>query len=297
MPQSLDDLQLVARETRREAMRQARQDLMLAAVGGKAAGMGEVARARGLVVRERENSIFSDAWLPLALLFLVIGLLAGRNAGFIALGLVLLLIVGVSTLWKNLSLLNVSYERRFDRTRVFPGEPIVMTVVIRNDKGLPLTWLRFRDLLPIAPSGDTPSPAADLLGNYTLQSVYSMQSQERVERAVTLRFFARLLQSARSATSRASSPSLPGREHACIAAHLPRICQESQPATHELFMSCVRQVFHRPYAPAASTDYQPQTVSATRACRGQLREGSSRGHDDGCLPQRGHLCPPPMAST
>ena len=188
MPQSLDDLQLVARETRREAMRQARQDLMLAAVGGKAAGMGEVARARGLVVRERENSIFSDAWLPLSLLFLVIGLLAGRNAGFIALGLVLLLIVGVSTLWKNLSLLNVSYERRFDRTRVFPGEPIVMTVLIRNDKGLPLTWLRFRDLLPIAPSGDTPSPAADLLGNYTLQSVYSMQSQERVERAVTLRF-------------------------------------------------------------------------------------------------------------
>ena len=188
MPQSLDDLQLVARETRREAMRQARQDLMLAAVGGKAAGMGEVARARGLVVRERENSIFSDAWLPLALLFLVIGLLAGRNAGFIALGLVLLLIVGVSTLWKNLALVNVSYERRFDRTRVFPGEPIVMTAAIRNDKALPLTWLRFRDTLPIAPSGETPSAAVELLGNYTLQSVYSMQSHERVERAVTLRF-------------------------------------------------------------------------------------------------------------
>ena len=188
MTQSLDDLHLVARETRREAMRQARQDLMLAAAGGQAADLDTAARARGLVTRERENSIFSDAWLPLALLFLVIGLLAGRNAGFIALGLVLLLIVGVSTLWKNLSLLGVSYERRFDRTRVFPGEPIVMTIAIRNDKALPLTWLRFRDNLPIAPSGEIPSPANDLIGNYTLQSVYSMQSHERVERSVTLRF-------------------------------------------------------------------------------------------------------------
>ena len=188
MPQSFDDLQLVARETRRDAMRQARQDLMLAAAGGKIAGLGDAARARGLVVSERENSIFSDAWLPLALLFLVIGLLAGRNAGFITLGLVPLLIVGVSTLWKNLSLLGVSYERRFDRTRVFPGESIVMTVAIRKDKVLPLTWLRFRDNLPIPPSGDTPSAVAELLGNYTLQSVYSMQSHERVERSVTLRF-------------------------------------------------------------------------------------------------------------
>ena len=188
MPESLEDLHLVSRETRREAMRQARQDLMLAAMGGKLPAVGDAARARGMVVRERENSIFSDAWVPLALVFIIIGLLAGRDAGLIALGLVLLLIVGVSTAWKNLSLLGVSYERRFDRTRVFPGEPIVMTVTIQNDKLLPLTWLRFRDSLPVAPQGDTPSLAGDLVGNYSLQSVYSMQSHERVERSVTLRF-------------------------------------------------------------------------------------------------------------
>ncbi len=188
MPQSLDDLHLVSRENQREAMRRARQELMLAAVGGKVAGVGDAARARGLVVRERENSIFSDAWLPLALFFIVIGLLAGRNAGLIALGLVLLLIVGVSTLWKNLSLLGVSYERSFDRTRVFPGEPVVMTVTIQNDKLLPLTWLRFRDNLPVAPAGDVPSPAGEFAGSYQLQSVFSMQSHERVERALTLRF-------------------------------------------------------------------------------------------------------------
>jgi uncharacterized protein (DUF58 family) len=86
-------------------------------------------------------------------------------------------------------LVGVSYERAFDRTRVFPGEPIVMTATIQNDKALPLTWLRFRDNLPVPPAGDgLPSLAADLVGNYVLQSVYSMQSRERVERKTTVRF-------------------------------------------------------------------------------------------------------------
>jgi len=190
MPESLHDVQLVARDNQREALRRARQNLMLAAMSGKTPDIGDIARARGLVLRERENSIFSDAWVPLAGLFLIIGLLAGRNAGFIALGLVLLLVVGVSTLWKNLSLLGVTYERQFDRTRVFPGEPITLTVTAQNDKRLPLTWLRFRDSLPVAPdTGDSlPSLAGELVGNFSLTSVFSMQSHERVERTAVLRF-------------------------------------------------------------------------------------------------------------
>lgn len=190
MPESLHDLQLVARDNQREAMRRARQNLMLAALSGTGANPADVAQARGLVLRERENSIFSDAWIPLALLFLVIGLVAGRNAGFIALGLVLLLIVGVSTLWKNLSLVGVAYERHFDRTRVFPGEAITMTVTVQNDKTLPLTWLRIRDAMPVPPDlGDSPfSLSGELVGTFSLQSVFSMQRRERVERSAVLRF-------------------------------------------------------------------------------------------------------------
>lgn len=190
MPESTHDLHLVARDNQREALRQARQNLMLAAMSGKGANAGDYAQVRGLVLRERENSIFSDAWIPLAVLFIIIGLLAGRNAGFIALGLILLLIVVVSTIWKNLSLLGVSYERTFDRTRVFPGEPITMTVTVQNDKPLPLTWLRFRDSVPVPPDiAESPvSLASELVGNYTLHSVFAMQSRERVERTAVLRF-------------------------------------------------------------------------------------------------------------
>ena len=190
MAESFHDLELVARDTQRETARRARQNLMLAAMSGKGVDMADVARVRGLVMRERENSIFSDAWIPLAFLFVIIGLLAGRNPGFIALGITLLIIVGVSTLWKNLSLFGVSYERHFDRTRVFPGEAIRMGVVVQNDKRLPLTWLRFRDQLPVPPDIDN-SPltmSGELTGNFVLQSVFSMQSQERVGREVVLRF-------------------------------------------------------------------------------------------------------------
>jgi uncharacterized protein (DUF58 family) len=190
MPESLHDLQLTARENQRDAMRRARQNLMLAAATGSGLNMADVAQARGLVLRERENSIFSEAWIPLAILFIIIGLVAGRNPGFIALGIVLLLIVAVSTIWKNLSLYGVTYERHFDRTRVFPGEAIEMTALIQNDKALPLTWLRFRDHLPVPPDADISehSLTGELTGNYLLHSVYSMQSHERVSRKAVLRF-------------------------------------------------------------------------------------------------------------
>lgn len=190
MPESLNDLQLAARENQREAMRRARRNLMLAAVTGQGLDMADAAGARGHIMREHEDSIFTEVWIPLAILFLVVGLIAGRNAGFIVLGIVLLLIVAVSTVWKNLSLFGVTYSRRFDRTRVFPGEAIEMTVDIQNQKMLPLTWLKFRDSLPVPPDVDNSqySMSGELAGNFYLHSVYSMQSHEQVSRKAVLRF-------------------------------------------------------------------------------------------------------------
>ncbi len=190
MSESFHDLELVAGDTRRETARRARQNLMLAAMSGGDINMADVAGARGLVLRERENSIFSDAWIPLAILFVLVGIVADRNVGFITLGVVLLLIVLVSTIWKNLSLWGVSYERDYDRTRVFPGEPVMMTLTIQNDKRLPLTWLRIRDQLPVPPDtgNNFPTLSGELTGTFSLQSVYSMQRRERVNRQVTLRF-------------------------------------------------------------------------------------------------------------
>ncbi|MCP5099114.1 MAG: DUF58 domain-containing protein, partial [Chloroflexi bacterium] len=161
-----------------------------AAATGKGFDFADVAKARGLVLRERENSIFSDAWIPLAVLFIIIGLVAGRNPAMLALGFVLLIIVAISTIWKNLSLLGVTYERQYDRTRVFPGEPIEMTITVGNDKLLPLTWVQFRDDLPIAIESESAisQVASEITGKYTLQNTFSLYGRETTQRNVTLKF-------------------------------------------------------------------------------------------------------------
>lgn len=170
--------------------KKARRNLMLAAATGQEVDTALYAKARGLVVRERENSIFSDAWLPLALLYLLIGVASERHPAWISLGLALLLIVGFSAIWKNLSLLGVTYERHFDRTRVFPGEAVEMTVVVGNHKPLPLTWLQFKDSLPIAPhlSDEITQLASEVTGSYLLQHTFSLHGRQKIKRSVTLVF-------------------------------------------------------------------------------------------------------------
>ena len=106
---------------------------------------------KGVLKYLRENSIFSDAWLPVAIIFLSIGLVADRNAALLALGIGLLVIVAVSSWWKRVALSGVQYERHFDRTHVFPGEKITMSFTITNHKLLPLTWLQITDELPVVP--------------------------------------------------------------------------------------------------------------------------------------------------
>jgi uncharacterized protein (DUF58 family) len=188
--QSSDELVLVVRESQREARRSARKRLFESALSGKGVDMADVAAARGMVLVERENSIFSDAWIPMAFLFILIGLFANRNLAMLALGACLLLIVGVSSVWKAAALFGVTYTRRFDRTRVFPGEPIRMDVTANNNKLLPLTWLQFRDELPIAPDEEGPlsQVASAVAGRYTLQYTFSLRGRQQTRRTVTLRF-------------------------------------------------------------------------------------------------------------
>ncbi len=150
----------------------------------------DVATSRGLLLKERQESIFSDAWIPVAVLFIIIGLIAGRNVGMFTLGLVLLLIYALSSWWKDNALTGVTYQRTFDRTRVFPTEPVVMTISIGNLKSLPLTWLRFDDRLPVAPleSGQIGEMIGQTHGQYTLRNILTIGGNSHVTRRFTLTF-------------------------------------------------------------------------------------------------------------
>lgn len=183
-------VQLTKRENVRQKRKEARKRALQAMALGRSVSDADVAQARGLILKERENSIFSDAWISLAVIFLIIGLVAGRSMAMLALAIIMLLIVGVSSAWRNLSLLGVTYERSFDRTRVFPGEPIEMTLTVGNDKILPLTWLEFRDELPVAPASESEfsQKTSEITGRYQLRNSFSLHGRERAHRSTILSF-------------------------------------------------------------------------------------------------------------
>jgi uncharacterized protein (DUF58 family) len=186
----VDEINVYVKESQAKNRRRARRLVRDSLRDGTVPGIQEVARARGMVIRERENSIFSDAWMLVSILALALGLVANRNAAMMAVGIGLGLIALVSTLWKRASLIGVSYERSFDRTHVFPGEPVTMVVTINNRKPLPLTWLQFRDEAPVAPTerGELAVLASEVAGRYSLQNTLSMRGFEQSSRSATFRF-------------------------------------------------------------------------------------------------------------
>ena len=181
---------IVDRQEKVQEEKATRRDVLRKVLRGELPTFEEAVVARGLTIRERENSIFSDAWMPLALIFLLAGFAAGRNAAFLALGIILVLIYGISVWWKENALVGVSYRREFDRTRVFPGEPFTMTIHVHNDKPLPLTWLRFNDRLPAAPleKGEIAEITGKTHGYFWLNNAFSLGGRSRVERTFTFSF-------------------------------------------------------------------------------------------------------------
>ncbi len=145
---------------------------------------------QGTLLHETENSIFSPAWMSIALILLAVGFWLERNPGLLTLGFMLLTIAAISQLWKQRALIGVTYERSFDHTRVFPEEDVELTAVISNNKTLPLTWLRISDHFPIAPIDADPiaRAAAETADSYAWQQTFSMAGHEQAERRVTLQF-------------------------------------------------------------------------------------------------------------
>ena len=98
---------------------------------------------------EERRSQFSPAWIEMAALLIIVGMLVHQRALF-ALAACLLIVIPISWWWNRMSLRRVEYERRFDRQYAFPGETIEMTARVTNRKLLPLSWLEISDEIPMA---------------------------------------------------------------------------------------------------------------------------------------------------
>lgn len=190
MTQHSTDFHLVDRDDLKKARQEARRRIMQAAALGEKIDSADLATLRGLTIREREDSILSDAWVIIALIILVIGLIDGRNTALLSLSAVMLIVLGVGKIWKNLALIGVLYRRSYDRTHVFPGEAVEMTITVSNNKRLPLSWLRFQDSLPVPPATENviARPIGDTYDVHILINSYSMHAHEEVQRNYTLNF-------------------------------------------------------------------------------------------------------------
>jgi uncharacterized protein (DUF58 family) len=86
---------------------------------------------------------------------LLIGIIRAQSALIMLCSLFLVTAIG-STFWSRRSVQALTYERRFDPPRIFPGEQTDYVVEVTNRKFLPLPWLRIDEHVPSAlvPAGE-----------------------------------------------------------------------------------------------------------------------------------------------
>ena len=92
---------------------------------------------------------FSDAWVVFAVFLTLVGL-ALNNPILTTAAALLLVISGVSWLWAEMSMVGLSYHRRFSEHRAFQGEVIELSLELRNAKLLPQPWVTVNDSFPFA---------------------------------------------------------------------------------------------------------------------------------------------------
>jgi uncharacterized protein (DUF58 family) len=94
-----------------------------------------------------KDSQFSEAWMILGIVLTLGGLLLDIPV-MLTVALILFVVAAAGWLWNELTLFGLHYQRHFSERRAFLGETIELTLEVRNQKFLPLTWLQITDVFP-----------------------------------------------------------------------------------------------------------------------------------------------------
>ncbi|MDH5607096.1 MAG: DUF58 domain-containing protein [Anaerolineae bacterium] len=102
----------------------------------------------------------------------------------------ILTVMAIGYWWGEKALSQITYRREFHYTRAFPGEEIPAALEIKNNKFLPVSWLRARDPWPKAVG---PLDNADMSLFHSLElgrlvNVFSLRWFESARREYILRF-------------------------------------------------------------------------------------------------------------
>jgi uncharacterized protein (DUF58 family) len=102
-------------------------------------------RGGGRYIDLEKDTQFSDAWIVMGVLLTLVGL-ALDSLFLTAAAVSLFVIIAASGFWSRLSLFGLHYRRHLSESRAFLGETVSLTLEVRNQKLLPLTWLEVSDV-------------------------------------------------------------------------------------------------------------------------------------------------------
>ena len=128
-------------------------------------------------------------WITLLIVTFLAGLFL-RVDMLSTISLALMIIIWVANWWKNKSLQNVVYERKFHYTRGFPGEEGDVEIKVENNKLLPVSWLRVRDLWPkaIGPDNEDILAPTHTIKMGQLVNIFSLRWFETARRKYRILF-------------------------------------------------------------------------------------------------------------
>ena len=102
-------------------------------------------------------------------------------------GLLIILVVGVTDIWEKFCLRNLRYQRRFSEQRALFGERVTLSLSVENAKLLPLPWVEARDAIPRALTIVERQVNINVFGDsYYLDNMFSTRWYERVTRRYTV---------------------------------------------------------------------------------------------------------------
>jgi len=102
-------------------------------------------------------------------------------------GLLIILVVGVTDIWEKFCLRNLRYARSFSEQRALFGERVTLSLAVENAKLLPLPWIEARDMVPRALPIAEQQVSINVFGDsFYLENMFSTRWYERVTRRYTV---------------------------------------------------------------------------------------------------------------
>lgn len=97
-----------------------------------------------------ERRLSTKHWIVLTALVLVGGLFA-RVVVISVLATLVLVAITIAWFWHRAILADLDYLRTFGKTHLFPDEETEVTWTIKNEKPLPISWLRWQEAIAVRP--------------------------------------------------------------------------------------------------------------------------------------------------